>query len=216
MAKKLLVFPFGGSAREALLCIQDINKKKKIWDVLGFIDDNPQKKGMSLYGVKVLGRRDLFAKHKDARILVLPANPESYGEKEGIIKSLNIDPWRYAKVTHPSAVISEDAAIGYNTVIMANVFISCGCKVGNHNIILPNTVISHDCQIDDNCFIGSNVSISGTVKIKKNCFIASGVTIRNHIVIEKDSLVGLAANVVANIKEGVVVMGNPAKENGTK
>ena len=39
MPKKLLIFPFGGNAREAAAIIEHINEIDRKWDVIGFIDD---------------------------------------------------------------------------------------------------------------------------------------------------------------------------------
>ena len=40
MVKKIILFPFGGNAREALSVIEAINRRKKTWQVIGFLDDN--------------------------------------------------------------------------------------------------------------------------------------------------------------------------------
>ena len=45
MPKKLLLFPFGGNARESLLSVFAINEIKQEWDILGFIDDDRRSTG---------------------------------------------------------------------------------------------------------------------------------------------------------------------------
>ncbi len=211
MLKKLLIFPFGGTARETLLIIEDINRHRKTWDVLGFIDDDPKSWGQGLNGVKVLGGRDKLKKFPSAQIIAVPSDPKSYLKKKSIVDLLDLDPSRFATIIHPSAVVSADSRIGYNTVIMPHTFISCGVTVGNHVAILPNTVISHDSSIGDYCFIGAHVAISGTVHIKSQSFIASGSTIRDHINIGEKSFIGLGSNVVKDVQKNVVIAGNPAR-----
>ena len=212
MSKPLIIFPFGGSAREALISIFAVNQIQKTWDVLGFIDDNQSKWGKQCYGIPVLGGKEILKKKPEAFVLAVPADPGSYLKKKQIISQLNVDPGRFATIIHPSVVVSPDAAIGYNTVIMSHGFISCGVKLGHHNVILPNTVISHDCVIGDYCFIGSNVSISGSVHVEDNCFISSGVKIRDGLTLGNESFIGLGSNVVKDVVSSTTVMGNPAKE----
>ena len=211
MPKKIILFPFGGNAREALLSIFAIRKIKKEWDITGFIDDNPSLLGKGCCGIKVLGGKKALKNHPGARVLAVPGNAGNYLKRRDIIDSLGIEDNRFATIIHPSVTVSPDAAIGRNTVLMSNVVVSCGVSVGNHCVILPNTVLSHDSVIGDYCCIGSNVTVSGKDIIGSECYIGSGVKIRENISIGKRSLLGLGANVVSDIEEGVVAVGNPAR-----
>ena len=158
MSKKLLLFPFGGNAREALMSVFAVNEKNKEWVVLGFIDDDQSRHGNECCGIKVLGGREILKEIPDAFVLAVPGSPTSYPRRKEIIASLHVDNAHYATIIHPSVVIAPDAIIGYNTIIMPNVVISCGVKIGSHCIFLPNSVISHDSIVDDYCCFGSNIS----------------------------------------------------------
>jgi len=211
MPEKLILFPFGGNSREALITVLAVNAKKRTWDITGFIDDNPATHGKDYLGVKVLGGRDILAKFPRARVLAVPGNPSNFVKREEIIKNLNIEKSRFATVIHPSVSLSPDSEVGYNTLLMPNVVISCKVNIGNHCVVLPNSVISHDSVIGDYCCIGSTVSISGGVIIEPKCYIGSGTKIREDIRIKKRVLIGLGSNVVSDIEEGVVALGNPAR-----
>ena len=210
MSKKLLLFPFGGNAREALLSIFAINSMKKEWDVIGFLDDDPSLHGKSSLGVTVLGGTKLFKEHADAFVLAVPGSPKSYTRRKAIIEGLPVEKSRFATIIHPSVVIAPDATIGHNSLLMPHVVVSCAVQVGNHCIVLPNTVLAHDCTIGDYCCIGSNVSVSGSVAVGPECYIGSGVKIRESVRIGKRSLIGLGSNVISDIEESVVAVGNPA------
>ncbi len=212
MPKKLLLFPFGGNAKESLMSIFAINEIKKEWDILGFVDDDHSVLGKECCGVKVLGGRDILKDNPEAYVLAVPGSPQSYAKRQEVIESLSVKESRFATIIHPSVAIARDATIGFNTLIMPNVVISCEVKIGNHCIILPNTVVSHDSVVDDYCCIGSNISISGSVRIGSGCYIGSGTKIRENISIGTGSLIGLGANVVSNIRAGVIAVGSPAKE----
>jgi hypothetical protein len=41
MAKEILLFPFGGNAKESLISILAINNARREWNVLGFITNEP-------------------------------------------------------------------------------------------------------------------------------------------------------------------------------
>ena len=211
MSKKLFLFPFGGNAKESLLSLLAINALRQEWDILGFLDDDPAQQGKDYCGIKVLGGSEFFRKHADAFVLAVPGSPTSYLRRKSVIDSLAGDTSRFATVIHPSVVTAPDAVIGYNTLLMSNVVVSCSARVGNHCIVLPNTVIAHDSIVDDYCCIGSNVSISGSVRVGPECYIGSGVKVRENVRIGTRSLIGLGANVITDIPEGIVAVGNPAK-----
>lgn len=211
MPKKLLLFPFGGNARESLMSVFAINGKRDEWDVVGFIDDDHSHHGKDCCGIKVLGGREVLDEISDAFVLAVPGSPTSFPGRKGIIGSLQVENKRFATIIHPSAVIAPEAVIGTNCILMPNVVISCGVRIGSHCVILPNTVVSHDSQVDDYCCIGSNVSVSGSVHIGASCYIGSGTKMREDITIGAGTLVGLGSNVLSDIPAGVVAVGSPAK-----
>ncbi len=211
MSSKLILFPFGGNAREALISVFAMNERNMEWDVLGFIDDDQSRHGKECCGIKVLGGRDVLKDFPDAFVLAVPGSPTSFPERKKIIASLNLDESRFAKIIHPSVVIAPDATIGCNTIIMPNVVISCGVSIGKHCVILPNTVVSHDSDMGDYCCVGSNVSVSGSVHLGPNCYIGSGTKLREDISIGAGTLVGLGSNVLSNIPAGVIAVGSPAR-----
>ena len=211
MSKKIIIFPFGGNARESLLSILAINCIEKEWDIVGFVDDDRSTWGRVCCGIEVKGGREVLKKFSDAQILAVPGNPNNYLKRKNIIKNLGIKNSHFATIVHPSVIIAADAKVGYNVTLMPNTFISSGVKIGNHCVVLPNTVVSHDSVIGDYCCIGSNVSISGNVNIGSECYIGSGVKIRENICIGKKTLIGLGSSVVSNIKEGIIAVGNPCR-----
>ena len=211
MPKKLIIFPAGGNAREALVIVEAVNKTKMTWDVVGFLDADPSLWGRRIHGVKIFSEKDCRQRFAQAHVLAVVGNPQNYLKRADIIKNLKVNPTRFATVIHPTAVISSNAKIGFNTLIMANVVVGSNVSIGNHSVILPNTTISHDSQIGDYTCIGANVAISGSVMIETGCYIGSGVNIREKIRIGKKSLIGLGSNVVKDVKKETTVTGNPAK-----
>lgn len=207
----LILFPFGGNAREAIIVINAINIINKTWVLIGFIDDNSDLWSKEFLGHEILGGKDKIAQYQTAKILAVPGRPDNYLRREHIINSLNLPATRFATLIHPSSQISNDTKIGYNTLIMAGVVTTSNVTIGNNCVILPNTVISHDSIIDDNCLLGSNVSISGGVHIERNCYIGSGSRIIQEITIKEKSLIGIGSVVLKTIEPNSVIVGNPGR-----
>jgi len=211
MLKKIILFPFGGNAREAAVIIQQMNTVHKEWGILGFLDDDKRMSGEEYLGIKVLGGKEVLSQYPDARILAVPGNPSQYLKRKEIIDGLAVEKSRFTQVIHPSAIVSPDSKVGTNSLIMANVVVTSHVTIGDHCIILPNTTISHDSVVGHYCCIGSNVSISGGVQIGENSYIGSGSKIREQIQIGTNTLVGLGSNVIRAVGDGTIIAGNPAK-----
>ncbi|MBU0484853.1 MAG: NeuD/PglB/VioB family sugar acetyltransferase [Proteobacteria bacterium] len=210
--KKIILFPFNGNAIEAATVIEDINLVRETWEIIGFVDDDPQKKDRPFGAYKVIGGKEKILDYPEAMILAVPGRPENYKNRAEIIKLLNIPASKFATIIHPQARIGINCIIGHNTILMANVVLTANTRIGNHVVILPNTVISHDSVVGDYSLLGSNISISGHVTVKQNCYIGSGSKIIQEITIGEKSLLGLGSVVLKDTFPGAVVAGNPAKE----
>lgn len=210
--KKILLFPFNGNAREALSTIEAINRQCPFWTVLGFVDDDPRKKGLSFGNYQVIGGREKIAEHPEAQVLAVPGRPDNFLHRTEIIRSLHLPDTRFATIVHPSVQKGIGCTVGGNTLLMAGVVLTSQVVIGKHVVILPNSVVSHDSKIHDYCLIGSNVSISGSVIIKSNCYIGSGAKIIQETTVGAGALIGLGSVVIHDISSSAKVAGNPAKQ----
>jgi sugar O-acyltransferase (sialic acid O-acetyltransferase NeuD family) len=209
--KDLLIFPFGGNARESLLAIEAQNNARPTWNVLGFMDDDKKLWGEKYCGVDVLGGRELLRDFPSARVLAVPGSPENFSNRANIIALLRVPLNRFVTIIDPSVRKAPDTKIGKNTLLMPNVVISSSAEIGNHCIVLPNTVIHHDSCIGDYTVIGSNVSVSGSCNIGHGCYIGSGTRIKDHLNIGSNSLIGIGSCVIHNVSHKTIVAGCPAR-----
>jgi sugar O-acyltransferase (sialic acid O-acetyltransferase NeuD family) len=200
----LLIFPFNGNGLEALDCLGSA------FQLLGFVDDTPEKQGINAYGHAVYSRA-AFDRWPNAMVLAVPGSSQSYLNRHHIIDGLGIDASRLARVVHPTARVSPLASIGHNTLIMAGVVITSNAVIGDHVCVLPNSVIHHDAYIGDWSLIGATVIVAGHTTIGENCYIGSGAHVMNGVTVGSGAMVGLGANVVRDVEAGHRVAGNPAR-----
>src|ERR1700730_18069755 len=130
----LLLFPCNGNAMEALDCLGTSFRP------VAFIDDDPQKIGTTLFGLPICGR-DALSHFRRAKLLAVPGSPSSFHRRADVIADLAVEAERFATVIHPQAVVSRNAGIGVNALIMAGVVITSNAIIEDHVIVLPNTVV---------------------------------------------------------------------------
>lgn len=104
--------------------------------------------------------------------------------------------------------------IGENTFIMEDNTIMPFCKIGNNVLVWVNSILAHHMIIKDHVTITSHCAIGGNVIIEEQAFIGLNASLRNNITIGKGAIIGTSANVVKDVKDYDVMMGNPAKPTG--
>lgn len=107
-------------------------------------------------------------------------------------------------------IINDNVEISHNCCIdrgtLFNTIIYKGVKIGNL------VHIAHNVIVGENTMVAPKASIGGSVKIGKRCFIGAGVTIRDGVIIGDKAFIGMGSVVTKNIKPGITVYGNPARE----
>ncbi|MEK7576124.1 MAG: acetyltransferase [Patescibacteria group bacterium] len=119
---------------------------------------------------------------------------------------------RFVRVKHPSAIIARGAKIAEGVVVCAGVVINADAIIGKHSIINTGAIIEHDCRIGDYAHVASGVSMGGRVVIGDDSLIGTGASIRHDVKIGKGCIVGAGSVVVHDVPDGMVVVGNPAKQ----
>ncbi len=207
---RLVLFPFGGNAREAVATIEALNAFGQRIELCGFLDDKYDEITRSKY--PMLGRRNAWSQWRGvAKLLAAPGGPSTYLDRPKLIESFEARPENWAQIVDPSVRVASSARIGFNTMVQAHCFVGVDSVVGNHCVLLPCTVVSHDSVIGDHTMTGAHTSISGSVVIGRNCYIGAGCTIHQGVTIGDGALLGIGANVIRDVPPFAVVAGNPAR-----
>ena len=95
----------------------------------------------------------------------------------------------FARLIHPSAVISPSTRIGPGTIVMAGCVIQADVEIGNHVIINTGATVDHDCRIGDFAHIAPGVHLCGAVEVGEGALVGVGACAVPHAVIASWSLV---------------------------
>lgn len=211
MPTPLVIVGSGGFSRETVEAVNAINAASTdgpVWDVLGYLDDDPARKGQSFVGVEVLGGTERLAELPDAKVVVGPGYPAA---RRTIVERLALPPERYATLIHPRAVVPPSCTIGEGTVILAGVVCTVDVTIGAHVGVMPNVVFTHDDQIGDYVFVTASVALAGTVRVGDGAYLGQSATVRERLTIGAGAFVGMGAVVTKDVPAREVWVGSPAR-----
>lgn len=193
--------------------IHDINQAagKRLYDCVGFLDDDKRLWGKNLFGTKVLGPIDSARKYSDSFFVSIIGGPASYLHKEKTLGAAKIPMERFVSLIHPASHVARTAKIGLDVIIFPGVVVWTNSQIGNHVFIACNSVIAEGCRIDDYASILLGVTVSGFVTIGKSCLLANGCVVKNRVTVGERAMLGLGSVVYNDVLPGVLAIGNPAK-----
>jgi sugar O-acyltransferase (sialic acid O-acetyltransferase NeuD family) len=206
-----LIIGASGSSAEIALMLTTPNLNSAGHLVVGFLDDNTKLQGSQVFGLPVLGNTKSLE------------NYAQYGFTSGIGSSKNFETrlkllQNFKNFLTPIICISTLSVVSKAAIIEAGAIVSPNCFIGSNSAIrsfvyvMPNTFIGHSSEISAGSIICSGVTISGNVNIGESCYIGAGSVIKDHISISPGILVGSGSNVVSDLIDKGVYVGNPARK----
>lgn len=208
--KDIVIIGAGGLGREVAQLINEINADKKEWNILGYIDETPEKQKTVINNNIVLGNFNWFEANSEREIWAVCAigNPK---DKLNVINKTSGYNINFATLIHPNVVVNKFTQFGFDCIICSNSFISVNTKIGNHVSINPGCGIGHDTVIEDYSSLYWNVTLSGNVHICTGCELGSKAVVIPKRTVGKWSTIGAGAVVVRDIPANCTAVGVPAK-----
>lgn len=114
-------------------------------------------------------------------------------------------------VIHPTAEVSRYASIGAGCVLFAGAIVNIGARIGDGVILNTGCTIDHDCILGDFTHVSPGAHLGGSVTVGEESWIGIGANIRHMSSIGIRVTVGAGAAVVADIPDGLTVVGVPAR-----
>jgi len=205
MSGDLIIMGSGGHAKVVLEAVLASSPDRRVT----VLDDDPIAAERSLLGVKVSGTRDWLSENA-------PDAPVALGIGENAAR-LDLLDWLVAQgraietVIHPSAIVGATVEIGDGAFLAAGSIAIADATIGRGAILNTGCSVDHDCVIGDGVHIGPGVRLCGNVRVGPRTLIGVGSAIRPGVTIGSDVVVGAGSAVVADIPDGSVVGGCPAR-----
>lgn len=208
--KDLIIIGASGFGREVAWLVERINKDRRTWNILGFIDDDDSIQDDVINGYRVLGKTSDIKRYENA-YFVCAIGASSTREKiiNRIIETL--PSIKFATLVDPSVEKSEFVDIEEGSIVCAHTILTVNVKIGKHVIINLDCTIGHDAVLSDYVTLYPSVNVSGNCVIGEKTELGTGMQIIQGKTVGGDSIIGAGAVAVKDIPSKCTAVGSPAK-----
>lgn len=199
--------------RELAWQIQELNKEKRAWHILGYVDKEKPKSGSEVNvggrQIKYLGDDDfLIQRTVDTNVAVCVGEPDL---REKIVNKLKVNPnLHFPNVILGHTQICQDVSMGEGCIVSMDSRISTNVRLGDFVFLNIGSMICHDGVVGDYVTLSPDVKIAGGVHIESGCNIGLGTKVIQGIRIGENVIIGAGSVVVKNIESSCTVVGVPA------
>ncbi len=210
MCKKLIIIGAGDFGREVSWVVERINEVTPTWNLLGFVDNAPEKQGMQLDGYPVLGPITMLNGMTEEIWVVCSIGTGTVRAKVmgEVLQNTHL---KAATLIDPSVIIGRDCQVEEGSVICTGTILAISTKIGAHTIINLNCTIGHDTVLKAFCTVNPGSNVSGKVVVGTCTDIGTGSKVIQGTSICPNCTLGAGAVVVRNITEPGTYVGVPVK-----
>ena len=208
--RDLVIVGTGGFAREVHQLVEDVNAEKSNWNVLGFIDDDPQRDNAVVHELPVLGTREWLSEREGLSVAIGVGAPST---RWRVVREMarNNSGLVFPRLVHPLAWVGRRIQMDIGVIVCAGNLLTTDLRLGSHVILNLDCTVGHDCDIGDFVTVAPSVNVSGGVRVGEGCDLGTGSTVIQGITIGAWTVVGAGAVVVKDLPSNVTAVGIPAK-----
>ena len=204
-ASRIVVFGCGGYAKIAAEALMVSENFKDI----SFVGQ-AHEAGKTLLGLPVLSEESVLADAALTQgIIAVGDNARRQKIAEKIRKAR--PDFRFPIVVHPAATISRFAELGEGTIVLAGAVVNAAAVVGAHGSLYTQAVVEHDDRLADYVTLAPAAALGGNVTLGARSFVGLGAVVNHGLSLGADCVVGSGAAVIADLPDGSVAVGCPAR-----
>lgn len=207
----LVILGAGEFGREVAWLVDEINRAspEPKWDLLGFLDDNPDALAEFRHYPPLLGRPEAYPRLGRPFAVCAVANG---GTREGLVARLDALGARWATLIHPAAGIGMGTEIGEGSIVCRQAMVTVDATIGRHVQINVNSAVGHDARLGDFCTLAGFADICGRVVLEKGVYVATHASVLPKTVVGAWAQISAGSTARRRVRPGMTVVGVPGKE----
>jgi sugar O-acyltransferase (sialic acid O-acetyltransferase NeuD family) len=209
--EKLIIY--GASFIDAVRLVHVINQRQPRWQMIGFIDDDPLRRGSTVWGYPVLGNYEDLQDYlsRAGEVSVFNNVNASITAHKTVAEKIDRLGVRVPSLIHPD-VNTEGVTIGRGIFIPDGCIVGCNTVIGDYVTFRYGVVVSHDVRIGNFVFFAPGVVCTSHAVIEPETFLGACCTIVNGVTIGRGSVIGAKTLVNKNVRPNTTIIGIPGRE----
>lgn len=205
----IVILGSSGFAKEVFWLLEEANKAKKQWNVLGFVDEGQPKEPVRGFGV--IGNDGWLA--RCPRPINAVCGLGSAALRRKVVEKLRSLNKRisFPSIVSPRAILSPCVNMGEGCIICAGAVIAMDVALGNFVMVNHACTIGHDSTLQDFVTVNPGTNVSGNVHISSDCEIGTGASIIPGRRLGPGTVVGAGSVIIRDVPGRCTVAGNPGR-----
>jgi sugar O-acyltransferase (sialic acid O-acetyltransferase NeuD family) len=208
--RSLIVVGAGRFAQEVIWAARNSNAVHPDYDILGYCDDDPAKKGDVFYGYPVLGTPEEVDKTLSVKPCFVCAIGENQDRARVVQRVLALD-WIPATIIDPSVIVAEGVVVGDGTYVGAGSILSPYANIGNHVIINHHCSIGHYSILEDFVQVSPGGRVSGGSILREGASLGSNAVVAPRRTVGRYATLSACSFAMTNIPDNALAVGIPAR-----
>ncbi|MDD4731864.1 MAG: acetyltransferase [Desulfovibrio sp.] len=204
---KVVIIGAGGHGQVVADILFHMWTKGRDLELMGFLDDMPERIGTSVLGLKVLGPVEQLDDIGHEAIIV--AMDDNRARLE-MARRLHDEPMINA--IHPSAVLAPDVSIKPGGVVCAGAVVNPGTTVERGAIVNTGATVDHNSTLCEYSHVGPGVNLGDGVHVGTGALVGLGASVIPQVRLGDWSVVGAGAVVTRDVPEKETWVGVPARK----
>ena len=197
--ERIAVIGAGGHAKVVASTLMDAGHQ-----VVGFYDDDLQKRGTHIFGIPVVGPLGEL-KYNDFSHAIIGIGENEVRKR--LVEELNLN---WINVIHPLAYVHPEVYLGVGTVVCAGAIVQPYSRIGSHVIINTKSSVDHDCCVGDYVHLALS-HLAGGATANEGAFIALGSIVFPKVTIGAWATVSAGSVAMKDVMPNSIVAGVPAR-----
>lgn len=209
-AQPLVIIGAGGFGREVAWLVEDLNRERARWELLGFLDESKELHGKAINGYPVLGDLSWAKRQGSGGVAAVCAIGDPKAKRRLVEEARRADLW-FATLVHPSVTMSGRVELGKGVIVCAGCILTVDIRVGNYVTLNLGCTVGHDAQINDYTTLFVRVDLAGRTIVGEGCLLGSKTTVIQGVTVGARSTIGAGAVVTRDIPPHCTAVGVPAR-----
>lgn len=179
MEKFLIIVGANDFGKEIAWIVEDINKQKLTYSILGYVDDELVASKNTFNGYPLIGGIDKLEElNAQATVVYALAVQDNIARKRFVESHPELTNWE--NIIHPTAAIAPSCVMGVGNVIFPQVSISPDTQLGSFGIYRPQATLGSCSKLGDFVNLMPNVLVGEHAEINDLSSIDVGTMVPSH------------------------------------